>query len=62
MLILLKLVLGAGRGRYFALDSTVHEQALSKRASNIFNFDVMNRLYQTEPATFNFNFAVLSFL
>jgi hypothetical protein len=32
-----------GRGRWFALDSTVYEQAQSNRAFNIFNFALLGR-------------------
>jgi hypothetical protein len=41
--ILLKPVLG-GRGRSLALSSTIHEQAQSNRACNIFNFIVLGVL------------------
>jgi hypothetical protein len=34
-----------GRGRWFALNSTVHEQAQSNRVCNIFNFAVLGFLW-----------------
>jgi hypothetical protein len=50
-----------GRGRQLASTTTVHEQAKSNRACNIFNFAVLGFLYGLTHAIFvkNYDFNVL---